>query len=278
MVDNPITENMKVRLARIYAGRPLQVVDLFSGCGGMSLGLKRAHYHVLGGVEINPQAIATYAKNLLRGVDEHELAIHSAPHDITNFPPERFMREVLHKENPENLVDIIAGGPPCQAFSRIGRAKLRAVRQNPEAFRIDERSSLYLHYLKYVEFFRPLAVIMENVTDIMNYGGRNVAEEIAISLEELGYRCRYTMLNTVHYGIPQLRLRFYLIAFLDGLQVEPSFPSPTHVLEKMPSGYESARYVALNTIQPSLFTTVRYVAPPQASSSLAQAVVVSDAL
>ncbi len=279
MVGDPITENTKVRLARICAGRPLQVVDLFSGCGGMSLGLQRANYHVLGGVEINRQAIATYAKNLFRGTDEQELAIHSAPHDITDFPPERFMREVLHKENPENLVDIIAGGPPCQAFSRIGRAKLRAVRQNPDAFRIDERSSLYLHYLEYVEFFRPLAVIMENVTDIMNYGGKNVAEEIALSLEELGYHCQYTMLNTVHYGIPQLRLRFYLIAFLDELQVEPCFPSPTHVLEKMPSGYESARYVALNTIQPDLFTTVRYVAPPQASSdSLAQAVVVREAL
>lgn len=78
------------------------------------------------------------------------------------------MREVLHKDAPESLVDIIAGGPPCQAFSRIGRAKLRAVRQNPEAFQVDERFSLYLHYLEYVEFFRPLAVIMEMVTDIMS--------------------------------------------------------------------------------------------------------------
>jgi DNA (cytosine-5)-methyltransferase 1 len=165
------------------------------------------------------------------------------------------------------------------SFSRIGRVKLRAVRQNPEAFRVDERSSLYLHYLEYVEFFRPLAVIMENVTDIMNYGGKNVAEEIAISLEGLGYRCRYTMLNTVHYGIPQLRLRFYLIALLDGLQIEPCFPVPTHVLENMPPGYESARHVALSTIQPDLFTKTRYVAPLQPSSdSLAKAVVVSDAL
>ena len=241
MVVDTNDNNMRARLARIRAGGPLQVVDLFSGCGGMSLGLKRAQYQALGGVEIHPQAIATYAKNLFREADEQELAIHGSPHDITDFSPERFMREVLHKESPENLVDIIAGGPPCQAFSRIGRAKLRSVRQNPEAFRVDERSSLYLHYLEYVEFFRPLAVIMENVTDIMNYGGKNVAEEIAISLEGLGYRCQYTILNTVHYGIPQLRLRFYLIAFLDELQIEPCFPAPTHVLEKIPSGYESAR-------------------------------------
>lgn len=279
MVIDTSDDNIKARLARIQAGEPLQVVDLFSGCGGMSLGLKRAQYRVLGGVEINPQAIATYAKNLFRGGDEQEMAVHATPHDITNFPPERFMREVLHQDHPENLVDVIAGGPPCQAFSRIGRAKLRAVRQHPEAFRVDERSNLYLHYLEYVEFFRPLAVIMENVTDIMNHGGKNVAEEIAASLEELGYRCNYTILNTVHYGVPQFRQRFYLLAFLDVLQIEPCFPEPTHVLENMPSGYESARHVALSALlQPELFIS-RYVPPPSLSvDGLMQAVTVREAL
>lgn len=269
--------NMRARLARIQAGEPLRVVDLFSGCGGMSLGLKRARYHILGGVEMNPRAISTYAKNLFGETSEQEFISHATPHDITDFPPECFLREVLHKEHPGDLVDIIAGGPPCQAFSRIGRAKLRAVRQNPEAFRLDERSSLYLHYLEYVEFFRPLAVIMENVTDIMNFGGKNVAEEIAASLEELGYRCNYTILNTVHYGVPQLRQRFYLIAILEALQIEPDFPAPTHFLERMPSGYESAHSVAMSTFQPDLFIS-RYVDPPQPSGVLKRSVTVREAL
>jgi DNA (cytosine-5)-methyltransferase 1 len=277
MVFDPISDNLRARLARLRAGEPLQVIDLFSGCGGMSLGLKRAYYNVLGGVEINEQAATTYAKNLFREVSEQEFAIHATPHDITEFSPEHFMREILHKDSPENLVDVIAGGPPCQAFSRIGRAKLRAVRQNPEAFQVDERSSLYLHYLDYVEFFRPLAVIMENVTDIMNYGGKNVAEEIAASLEEFGYRCGYTILNTVHYGIPQLRQRFYLVAFLEALQIEPGFPAPTHFLERMPSGYESAHSVATSTLQPDLFIE-RYIEPPQPSDTLTRAVVTRDAL
>lgn len=284
MVGDPMTHRMdsdlQRRLARLRTGEPLRVIDLFSGCGGMSLGLKRANYTLLGGIEINQQAITTYARNFFKGTSEETLAVYATPHDITTFSPASFLQEILHEEHPENLVDVIVGGPPCQAFSRIGRAKLRSIRQHSEAFRQDERSNLYLHYLEYVAFFRPLAVIMENVLDIMNYGGKNVAEEIAASLEELGYRCAYTLLNAVHYGIPQLRQRFYLIALLDELQIEPSFPTPTHFLTHMPSGYESARSVALSTIQPDLFTPVRYIDPPSPTQPerLAQAVIVRDAL
>lgn len=279
MVVSVNDDKIKARLAQIQAGEPLRVVDLFSGCGGMSLGLKRAQYHVLGGVEMNSQATRTYTRNLFREVSEQECTIHATPHDITDFPPERFLREILRKEHPEDLVDVIAGGPPCQAFSRIGRAKLRAVRQNPEAFRFDERSNLYLYYLNYVEFFRPLVVIMENVTEIMNYGGKNVAEEIATSLEELGYRCNYTSLNTVHYGIPQFRQRFYLLAFLDVLQIEPCFPEPTHTLEHMPSGYKLARHIPLHTLFQPSHCVSHYVPPPTSSASeLPQAVVVREAL
>ena len=227
---------MEEKFARLRADEPLHVIDLFSGCGGMSLGLKRAGYKILGEVEINPQAASTYAKNLFKDVDQQTFALHSTPRDITTFTPEMFMCEILRADNPTNLVDIIVGGPPCQAFSRIGRAKLRAVKQNPDAYLADIRSNLYLHYLEYVDFFQPLVVLMENVPDIMNYGGKNVAEDIAHSLEEIGYRCHYTILNTAHYGIPQLRQRFYLIAILDSLHTNPSFPKPTNFI-RVPLGY-----------------------------------------
>src|SRR6266496_1082491 len=270
-------DELKGKLARLEMGEPLRVVDLFSGCGGMSLGLKLAQYSILGGIEFNQRAIGTYARNLFNGVDQNTFELHNTPRDITDFAPEQFLCEILGKENPENLVDVIVGGPPCQAFSRIGRAKLRAVRRNPEAYLADERSDLYLRYLAYVDFFRPLAVLMENVSDIMNYGGTNVAEEIAISLEEMGYRCRYSILNTAHYGIPQLRQRFYLIAILDILAIEPCFPEPTHYI-RMPSGYESAHSVALNTIERGLFHTFRYIDPPLPEDTLPTAFTVRDAL
>src|SRR5258708_29289681 len=123
MVADWIPEDVQTRLTRIWRGQPLRVVDLFSGCGGMSLGLQRAGFQILGGIEINPQACATYAANLFRGASEEDLALHAIPHDITSFSPEQFLREVLKSDSPHGLVDVIAGGPPCQAFSRIGRAK-----------------------------------------------------------------------------------------------------------------------------------------------------------
>lgn len=274
LVNDGADGNLEKKLARLRAGESLRVVDLFSGCGGMSLGLKRAHYTILGGVELNPNAISTYAKNLFKGLDQSTLEIHSTPHDITVFTPEMFLHEVLRAERPDNLVDMIVGGPPCQAFSRIGRAKLRAVKQNPQAFLADERSKLYLHYLTYVEFFQPLVVLMENVSDIMNYGGINVAEEIVLSLEEMGYRCHYTTLNTAHYGIPQLRQRFYLIAILDILHLQPSFPEPTHFI-RIPPGYELTRSVALRAL--SLFSH-GYVHPPLPDETLPAAITVRNAL
>lgn len=277
LINEDFSDDLEEKLFRLRAGEPLRVLDLFSGCGGMSLGLKRAEYTILGGVEINQQAVNTYARNLFKGVDEKTFELHNTPRDIIDFTPEQFLCEILRKDSPENLVDVIVGGPPCQAFSRIGRAKLRAVRQNPEAFLADERSGLYLHYLAYVDFFRPLAVLMENVPDFMNYGGTNVAEEIAVSLEEMGYRCCYTILNTAHYGVPQLRQRFYLMAILDALRIEPCFPEPTYYI-RLPSGYESAHFVALNTIERDLFHTDRYVDPPQPADILPAAVTVREAL
>lgn len=237
--------DLNSKLSRLREGKPLRVVDLFSGCGGMSLGLHRAGYSLLGGVEINPKAIHTHASNFFNQSGEESFELHSTPRDIRTFTPDLFMREILHKEQPYNLVDLIVGGPPCQAFARVGRAKLRHVRQDPEAYLKDERASLYLPYLAYVEYFRPLAVIMENVPDIMNYGGRNVAEEIACTLEELGYRCHYTILNTANYGVPQMRQRFYLIALLDELHINPNFPEFTHFIE-IPMGYKQAQSTALN--------------------------------
>lgn len=286
--------DQKSKLSRLRDGKPLRVVDLFSGCGGMSLGLHRAGYQLLGGVEINARAIETHTKNFFSDCDEETFARHNTPRDIQKFPPDMFMREILHKESPENLVDIIVGGPPCQAFARIGRAKLRHVRQDPDAYLSDARAGLYIPYLQYVDFFRPLAVIMENVPDIMNHGGKNVAESIADTLEDIGYRCRYTILNTAHYGVPQMRQRFYLIALLDGLNIDPVFPEPTHSIE-IPHGYLQARSAAISLVprkiqQTNLFADIsndeipiekvatRFVHLPDPSKDLRPAITVKDAL
>lgn len=243
----------------------------------MSLGFHRAGYEIAGGVEIDAKAAQTHASNFFDSNQKTAFNIHSHPHDITHLPPQKFMRDILHSDDAEGLVDLIIGGPPCQSFARIGRAKLREIMQHPQAFLQDERSNLYTNFLEYVEFFHPLAVLMENVVDIMNYGGQNVAEEISASLEELGYVCRYTILNSSHYGVPQMRQRFFLIAILEELDLTPTFPEPSHYVD-LPGGYEGARQVALKSINLFNLKQVRYVDPVFPNTSLPPAITAKDAL
>jgi DNA (cytosine-5)-methyltransferase 1 len=243
----------------------------------MSLGMARAGCEIVGAVEIDAKAIKSYANNLLRTASPEIRLRHSLPRDIREFGPEQFAREVLQTNDPAGSVDVIVGGPPCQTFSRVGRAKLRTLQENPDT---DDRANLYLHYLRYVDYFRPLVVLMENVPDIMNYKGQNVAEEIASSLEELGYCCRYTVLNAAHYGVPQTRPRFYLLAFLQELQITPSFPAPSHQCD-LPEGYEHALQVALKTIlveDGSIRAGARYVPGAQPVNTLPKAVSAEEAI
>jgi DNA (cytosine-5)-methyltransferase 1 len=272
-----MSEDMLQKLIRLSIGKPLRVVDLFAGCGGMSLGFHAAQYALLGGVEFDSKAAQTHAQNFFGAPGTEQFELHSQPRDITQFSPEDFMHEVLGRDDPTGLVDVVVGGPPCQSFARVGRAKLREIMQHPQAFLQDERANLYVNFLEYVEFFRPLAVLMENVPDIMNFGGENVAEEIVASLEELGYRCRYTILNAAHYGVPQMRQRFFLVALWEDLKITPAFPAPTHYIE-LPQGYEGSRQVALKSI--NLFTkqTTRYIDPPIPSPDLPPAITAQEAL
>jgi len=258
----------------------MNFIDLFSGCGGMTLGFEHAGFNPLGGIEIDSTASQTHALNFLKNCGKVGLKKHSDAHDIIKLSPENFMEKILEANDPKGLVDIIVGGAPCQAFARVGRAKLREIMNHPEAFLKDARANLYLHYLEYVEFFRPFAVIMENVPDIMNFGKTNVAEEIAISLEDMGYRCRYTIMNSAYYGVPQMRQRFYLMGIREDLDVDPEFPSCTHYIQ-LPQGYENARMVALsNSImsEPLFNDETHYVSPPVASPDLPDAISAKEAI
>ena len=73
----------------------------------------------------------------------------------------------------------------------------------------DPRARLYQEYLRYVDAFQPLVVLVENVPDVLNHGGQNIAEEICEVLESKGYMCGYTLLNAAFYGVPQMRERMF---------------------------------------------------------------------
>ncbi|MCL6284121.1 DNA cytosine methyltransferase [Ruegeria sp. 2012CJ41-6] len=261
------------KLARLRSGKAPRVLDLFAGCGGLSLGFHSAGFEIVGAVEHDPDAARSHGLNFHPGKDAHAKAI-----DITETGPDELAR-TLELGETSQAVDIIIGGPPCQAFARVGRPKLREVDAHPEAFRRDPRARLYQEYLHYVEAFKPVAVLMENVPDVLNHGGQNLAEEICEVLEDKGYIAGYTLLNASYYGVPQMRERMFLMAYRRDAVDQIVFPKPTHWVQ-LPSGYEGSRAVALKFLKKDglLEDAFDYIAPPEAKPDLSPAVTARQAL
>ncbi|MDQ0103363.1 DNA (cytosine-5)-methyltransferase 1 [Paenarthrobacter nicotinovorans] len=258
------------KLDRLSKGASPRILDLFSGCGGLTTGFVRAGFESLGGIEIDPFAAATYALNFHREDYDH----HSKPIDIRSADIGDVLRVPQHALS--SAVDVIVGGPPCPSFTRIGRAKLREVMDHPEAYRLDERTSLYLSAIRVIEQTKPLAVLLENVPDVLNQGGRSVGDEIAEQLSGIGYEVSYALLNAANYGVPQTRDRFFLMAYASELGIRPTFPNPTHWLD-IPRGYASSRNVALKLISDPKDHPY-YLPPSEATPDLPPAVTTSEAI
>ncbi|AWH27821.1 DNA cytosine methyltransferase [Stenotrophomonas sp. YAU14A_MKIMI4_1] len=259
------------KIRRIASGEAPRVLDLFSGCGGISLGFHRAGFDILGAVEMDPDAARSHAINFHNSDPSH-----SGPVDITNTSPLE-LAETLQIDSAERSIDIITGGPPCQAFARVGRSKLREIDAHPHAFLHDPRAQLFRRYLAYVRAFMPVAVLMENVPDILNHGGHNIAEEVSENLTNLGYVVRYTLINAALYGVPQMRERMFLIAYRKELDVVPKFPVPTHWTE-LPPGYHGSRTVALKALRGMAVPSRFYSPAPSPAPSLPPSVTVGEAI
>jgi DNA (cytosine-5)-methyltransferase 1 len=264
------------KLARFQAGGSLRVLDLFAGCGGISLGFQKAGFDIVGAVEMDPAAARTHALNFCQHETAEIREIHARARDITAIEPAALMEEFNFPGPADEAIDIIVGGPPCQAYTRVGRAKLRAIANHPEAYKQDARGNLFMRYLHYVDELRPLALVMENVPDVLNYGGVNVAEETCAELEEMGYICRYTLLNSAFFGVPQMRERMFLVAYRKELGVRVGFPEPLRWMD-LPRGYHGSRQVALKTVE-LLNETRRYVETSRGTDDLPPAVTAQEAM
>jgi DNA (cytosine-5)-methyltransferase 1 len=241
-------ERSNVRRAkadRLASGAAPRVLEICSGCGGLSLGLSAAGFALSAHVEMDTAAAASYAINF--GGDREADDPWSAPRDMETCSADDLARDLDLGVPAAQAFDVLAAGLPCQAFARIGRSKLRAVAGKDDAFQTDPRAALYRRFIDYVRDTLPLAIVIENVPDILNFGGHNVPEEICDTLAEEGYRTAYTILNAAWFGVPQVRERLFIIAIANTLQVDPLFPEPTHFLE-LPRGYESSRRVALKHV------------------------------
>jgi len=171
--------------------RSFTAVDLFSGCGGLTLGLKNAGFSVLAAVDIDPLANLTYKRN------HPEVRLYEL--DIRHLDPEQMMADVGLR--PEEL-DLLAGGPPCQGFSSI--------RTLNGAKKVDDPGNdLVLQFIRFAEALRPKAVLMENVPGLAK------DERILLvcsKFEEMGYHCDFNVCNAADYGVPQRRRRVILLA------------------------------------------------------------------
>ncbi len=203
------------------------VIDLFCGAGGFSLGFHAAGCRILAAVDADASAAQTYRRNFdLIQPSHRPIVLGGDDGDIE--------RADLDQAIGSPCPDIVIGGPPCQAFSRLGRAKLNSL--SDEGFKGDPRNTLYRRFLTTISRWRPKAVVMENVPGMLSVGGVNYADDVCGELATIGYRTGYALLNAVWYGVPQFRERLIFIGIRDDLEASPTAPPTTHWTE-LPEGY-----------------------------------------
>jgi len=175
---------------RLGVSKPI-AIDLFSGCGGLTLGLRRAGFRVAGAIELEPLAVDTYKANHKQTVVWSQ--------DIRKLSARRVMRELKLRRGQ---LDLLAGCPPCEGFSSLrtlnGGQRVR-----------DPRNNLVFEFLRFVRVLRPRAIMMENVPALRKNRRFFL---LCKALRRLGYSFQHRVLNAADYGVPQRRRRLILLA------------------------------------------------------------------
>jgi DNA (cytosine-5)-methyltransferase 1 len=204
---------------RPIASRPV-AVDLFSGAGGLSLGLEQAGFDVILAVDRDPHHVATFKRNfpLTKTVRA----------DIANLDAAR-IRKVIGEID----VDLVSGGPPCQGFSHIGKRNSS-----------DPRNMMLLHFVRLVTELRPKAFLMENVPGLQASRTKSVLEEAIKRLARSGYLITEPVraLDASRFGVPQRRERIFVVGTRTEFRTLVTYPtSSCKHRPAQPSVWESIR-------------------------------------
>lgn len=183
-------------------------IDLFSGCGGLSLGFEMAGFTGILAIDNWKDALTTYAYN--------RKGTRTLCGDLATLDPYKIKAEYDISD-----VDVIIGGPPCQGFSVAGKRIIE-----------DERNKLYKAFVGFVDCFRPHAFVMENVPNILSIGNGMVRDSIIKDFESLGYKVRVQVITASDYGVPQNRRRAVFVGLANGKEFQ--FPEP-YKMEKVTS-------------------------------------------
>lgn len=186
-------------------------IDLFAGCGGLSLGFEMAGFDIPLAIEIDEWASETYEKNhpsteVLMG-------------DITKIID---LENIISKEDLP--IDGIIGGPPCQGFSLSGNRDKK-----------DPRNSLFMEFVRFVKYFKPKFFVMENVTGILSMKTKDnqlVKDIILSEYDTAGYNVKICKLNAAEYGVPQKRERVFFIGIRKDLPFNEEKISPVTFLSE----------------------------------------------
>jgi DNA (cytosine-5)-methyltransferase 1 len=220
--------------------KKLTYIDLFSGAGGLSVGFGRENFHLLMANDIDNQALDTIRYNLSyihpetntsqiihgditelykhlggKKVKEkflgHKTVITDKSLQIKKRAPNSSHPELETFLNSLSSCDVVAGGPPCQGFSMIGRSKRGNLEERTQGFIDDPRNTLFSYYLKFVEKLNPKLVLIENVKGLSSASGYQ--DLIKKSLENIGkkYLVESIVFNAKDFGVPQNRERIFFI-------------------------------------------------------------------
>jgi len=223
----------------------LNALDLFAGAGGLSEGFYTAGFDIVGYIEMNKDACETiktriiyhslkkrgkiddYKKYLTGGVTKEKIidkynlykkfstVINT---EINSHNYKKLIKSVKKSLNGKSL-DIIIGGPPCQAYSYIGRARDKNKMEG------DQRNYLYKHYIEFLKALRPKLFIFENVPGLLTAGNGRHIKNIQQLARKIGYVVEYKLINAADFGVPQSRKRIIIIGWDKklGLKKYPDF-------------------------------------------------------
>ena len=225
--------------------RKFTFIDLFAGAGGLSEGFSAENFFPVAHIEMNKAACYTLKtracywwlkdhgnmdiyRSYLKGEISRDQLYSTVPPSIINTVICKKLSDNTTPEIIEEIsasmdslgvkrVDLIVGGPPCQAYSLVGRGR--------KDMSSDPRNTLYRQYLTILKKYQPLMFVFENVPGLLTAAGGKHFEDIKCSFDELGYQVDYRILNASNYGVLQNRQRIILIGWKKGLNLSyPNLP------------------------------------------------------
>lgn len=229
----------------------MNYIDLFAGAGGLSEGFIRAGFNPIAHVEMNKDACET----LTTRTAYHYLKDNDRINQYYDYLKGKISREKLWESIPENLiksvinteissetlpsifrridaelgkqkVDLVIGGPPCQAYSVAGRAR------DPKGMADDPRNHLYKYYVEFLKRYKPKMFVFENVPGILSANNGQYLDLIFKAVKEVGYDLDKRVLNAKNFGVLQDRKRVIIIGWKKNLKLKyPCFEDKVNQYE-----------------------------------------------